>query len=240
MLAGWAIVFAAAIAATHAAAPASPQERVRFGHSVEGQALRAIRIGDAVAQRTVLVVGSIHGDERAGHRVVRALRRRHRGAADVAIWLVRTVNPDGVKRRTRKNARGVDLNRNFSRRWSDAEPPSSGYYGGREPFSEPESRAVRRLVRRIEPDVTIWYHQPWNAVLGCGRGAKLERRYARIARMRTSCRGNRLPGTASRWQNHRSRGRAFVVELAPGRLSGDEARRHGRAVVAIGRSRIGR
>ena len=58
-------------------------------------------------------------------------------------------------------------------------------------------------------------------------------RYARISGMRTSCRGDSLPGTAIDWQNAKLPGLAFVVELAPGELSGAKARRHTRAVVAV-------
>jgi N-acetylmuramoyl-L-alanine amidase len=48
------------------------------------------------------------------------------------------------------------------------------------------------------------------------------------------CHGQRLPGTATRWQERRLRGSsAFVVELPGGRLSAAAARRHARAVIAV-------
>jgi len=157
----------------------------------------------------------------------------------VELWTVMTVNPDGHADRTRKNARGVDLNRNFSVGWSGAEPPSSGYYAGKRPFSEPEAKAVRRLAEQIDPDVTIYYHQPWGRVLvPCKGPAALQRRYARLSGMKTSCRGDDLPGTAIDWQRKKLGGTPFVVELAAGSLSSAAARRHARAVaeVAAGRS----
>ena len=48
------------------------------GRSVQGRPIVATRYGDATSDRIVLVVGVIHGDERAGLRIVRALRRRAR------------------------------------------------------------------------------------------------------------------------------------------------------------------
>jgi hypothetical protein len=46
----------------------------------------------------------------------------------------------------------------------------------------------------------------------------------------------RLPGTATRWQNHRfPRSDAFVVELPAGVIPRSMARRHARAVVKLAR-----
>jgi murein peptide amidase A len=205
-----------------------------FGESVQGRDLRAIRIGPQAREHRVLVVGSIHGDEREGHEVIKRLRRR-RPAVDVALWTVKSVNPDGAEARTRLNARGVDLNRNFPYRWRADEPFGSGYYQGPAPASEPETRAAMRLIRRLEPDVTIWFHQPWGQVLAPCRGsAKPEKLYARIARMPVNrCRGQRLRGTATSWQERRVGGIAFVVEFDGGELKDGEVRRHARAVVRV-------
>ena len=211
---------------------------VVLGKSARGRMVKALRLGNRDARRKALVVGVIHGDETAGLKVIRRLRRRWADIRGVDLWTVYSVNPDGVARGSRGNARGVDLNRNFSLRWSDDEPPSSAYYGGPLPFSEPESRLVRRLIRRLRPTLTIWYHQPWGQVLAPCRGdARLERRYARISGLPLRrCRGERLPGTATRWQEHRfPNSSAFVVELAAGRLGSRAARRHARAVVDLAR-----
>ena len=152
------------------------------------------------------------------------------------MWSVISINPDGHALHTRKNAHGVDLNRNFPVGWSGAEPPSSGYYAGPHPFSEPESRALKRLATRIRPRVSIYWHQPWNRVLvPCKGRAPVERRYARIAGQRTSCRGDDAPGTAIDWQNAKLPGLAFVVELGAGELGRAELRRHARAAAAVAR-----
>lgn len=207
---------------------------VKFGHSVNDRDLRAIRIGGGNAHRRVLVVGSIHGDERQGHKVIRLLRRKRPDVA-VALWTVKSLNPDGAKAGVRVNARGVDLNRNFPYRWRATEPPGSGYYQGPRPHSEPETRAAMRLIGRMRPRVTIWLHQPWNQVLMPCRGrARAERLYARVARMPTKrCRGEGLRGTATSWQEERVGGTAFVVELPGGTLGSAAARRHARAVVRV-------
>lgn len=228
-------------AALHANAPAP--RRVVFGHSVEGRPLVAVQVGDLNSPRKALVVGNIHGDEPAGTAVTAQIRRRFGAIRGIDLWVVRTVNPDGLARGTRRNAHGVDLNRNFSYRWRDGVPRSSHYYPGPLPFSEPESRAVRRLVRQVRPQVSIWFHQPWGQVLAPCRGdASLQKRFARLSGIPLKrCRAEDLRGTAIDWENHTFPGTdAFVVELPGGPISGGAARRDARAVVNVARAGAGR
>mgnify|MGYP000501126231 CR=1 FL=1 len=226
---------AALVAALSALAPAARDGPREFGDSVQDRDLRALRVGPGDRRRRALIVGSIHGDEREGHEVIRRLRRGGGPRARLALWTVEAMNPDGVAARTRGNAHGVDLNRNFPYRWRYDAPPGDGYYQGPEPASEPETRSAMRLIRSLEPDVTIWYHQPWGEVLAPCRGsAAAEKLYARIARMDVNrCRGADLRGTATSWQEKRVGGTAFVVELGGGELGAAEARRHARAAVRV-------
>jgi protein MpaA len=188
------------------------------------------------------VVGVIHGDERGGLRVVGALKRR---AADDAaalmgtqLWVIDTVNPDGVRAHARKNAHGVDLNRNFPYRWRDHVPESSGYYPGPRPASEPETKAVMAFARRIRPDLSIWYHQPWAAVLACHGRPQVALEYAKLVGMATSCRGEGLRGTAISWETHVFPGSsAFVVEMPPGGISAASANRQARAALTVAEGR---
>ena len=208
-----------------------------FGHSAEGRPLVAKRIGAADAKRTVLVVGSIHGNETQGQRVVRRLRRRYAGRLDgVALWTIATVNPDGVAADTRGNAHGVDLNRNFAAGWKPI-PPSSGYYSGPRPFSEPETKAVRRFIRRIRPGITIWYHQPLgHTLIPCRRrGRQVALRYARLSGLPPDDCYPTPPGAATGWQDAALDEKAFVAEFPAGELSRAEVRRHARAVATIAR-----
>ncbi len=220
-----------AVVATAAAASAAPlvRERELLGTSTEGRPIRAFHLGDPQEIR-VLVVGCIHGDECAGIRIAnRLLGGRPRGFLD--LWVVRTLNPDGRAAHTRQNARGVDLNRNFPFRWQPA--PRGRYYPGRHPLSERESRIAVRLVDRIEPDITIWFHQPLAVVDRSGGDVRLQRRYARLVGL-PLVRLGRFHGTASSWQNHTHPGTtAFVVELPAGRLRPRAARRFANAVFAL-------
>ena len=205
-----------------AGAAARSRERVRLGRSVRGRRIDAVRLGDTAARRTVLVVGAVHGDEPAGRAVARRLEtgplpRR------TDLWVVRDLNPDGHAARTRVNARGVDLNRNFPHRWRRL---SRGrFFSGPRPASEPETRIAQRLIRRIRPDLTIWIHQPYEIVVdGQAADPAVERRVSRLLGLPL----RRLPrysGTAIAWQrSERPRSVALVVELggevpAPSRVA---------------------
>jgi predicted deacylase len=205
-----------------------------IGRSVEDRPIEARQLGDRSAGLKVLVVGSIHGDERQGQRIVRRLRRHYAdGVKGAAIWTVTTVNPDGVAADERRNAHGVDLNRNFAHRFDP--DLDGGYNSGPRPFSEPESRAVKRLSKRVDFDLAIWYHQPWGVTLiPCNSTASVARSYARLSGLPASRRCDGYsPGSAISWQHHRFRTTAFVAELPGRRLHNREVRRHARAVVNL-------
>jgi murein peptide amidase A len=208
---------------------APPLHREHFGRSVRGTPLRAVRVGDPAAPRKLLVVGCIHGNECAGEAVTRRLRVLT-PPAGTSIWVVDDVNPDGHAAGTRQNADGVDLNRNFGFRWR---PLGGIFNSGPRPFSEPESRAARSLIRRVSPAITIWFHQHMNLVDAPGGDIRIERRYARLVGLPLR-RLPPYPGTATRWQNHTFPGTtAFVVELPAGPLTQRAANRYARAVLAL-------
>ena len=207
--------------------------RVLLGHSHEGRPIRAHRLGDPASEDVVLVVGCIHGNECAGTKVIAALKKREpRG---VKIWIIDAVNPDGAAAGTRQNARGVDLNRNFPRGWRLQGTRWSTYYSGPRRASEKETRHAMRFIEEVRPDVTIWYHQAMALVDRSGGRRAVQRRYAAMVGLPLR-RLDPLPGTATRWQNHRfDDSTAFVVELPGGELSWRSAKKHARAVVTVGK-----
>jgi len=207
-----------------------------IGRSAAGRPLRVWRIGSSRGRCRVLVVGCIHGTECAGLAVTRRLVKLT-SPISANLWVVQDLNPDGFAANTRQNARGVDLNRNFPSEWRRIGRRFSPQYSGPHPLSEPESRAVAKLIRRIRPDVTIWYHQPQGIVRAWGRSVPAARRFARQAGM--PFRALRWPnGTAPNWQNHVFAGSSsFVVELPAGALTQAAAAREVRAVLAVASAR---
>ncbi len=218
-----------AVLCSLAAAPALAK-RVVIGRSVLGRPIVAWTFGPDRARRKVLVVGCIHGNECAGLAILSALRRTQ-VPKNVQLWLVPEMNPDATAGGTRQNARGVDLNRNFPFRWQPISLPT--YYSGPHAVSEPETRAVTRLVRRIRPAVTIWYHQHMDLVDLTGGDRGVARRYAQIAGLRPTCL-TFLSGEETAWSDHLLAGTtSFVVELPAGPVPPDAVVRHTRAVRAM-------
>lgn len=127
--------------------------RISIGWSVEGREIVAWEFAGTEAAGRTLLIGGMHGDEFATIDLLESFRERvPEGTGPVVVLPL--ANPDGLVRRTRYNANGVDLNRNFGFNWrSDClEPPGPG------PWSEPESRALRDFIVRWEPDRIVALH----------------------------------------------------------------------------------
>jgi murein peptide amidase A len=206
------------------------------GRSREGQPIRIEQLGDTALPGRLLVFGCIHGDECAARR----LEPVWNGCPDPHsnILLVPNLNPDGFAAGTRVNGRGVDLNRNFGSQWRRIGRRGDPQYSGPRPFSEPEARLAARIVRRLRPRATVWFHQYGGArpfVRAWGQSAPAARFFARRAGV--AFRLLRWPaGTAPNWQNHRFPGTAsFVVELPRGQIPPRLYGRIDNALVRLGR-----
>ncbi len=206
---------------------------VQLGNSAQGRAIDAVELGDPAAARKVLVVGCIHGNECAGVAIVRRLERMA-PPKGVDLWLVESFNPDGYALGTRVNARGVDLNRNFPSGWQDLEGVTDS---GARPLSEPESRIAYRLILRLRPAVSIWFHQHLSVVDGSGGDAAVEQRFARLVGL-PFVTLPRYPGSVTTWENSTLPGKtAFVVELPAGSLTAAQTARFAAAVLDAARPR---
>ena len=152
-----------------------------IGQSIEGRPIEAHRFGQG--RYKVVLVGDIHGGWEANtHELARELLAHfeaHPGDVpdDVSLWIIPTLNPDGLAADTRFNARGVDLNRNadtdldgcVGNDWSptayNSDGPQPGA-GGSHPFSEPESRAARDFL--ADTHLVVFYHSSAGAVFAGG------------------------------------------------------------------------
>lgn len=128
-----------------------------LGNSVQGRPIACLAFGDG--EDCILIMATIHGDEDAGTPLVRRLAAHLADHPELTkgrrVLLIPVANPDGRVSRTRTNARGVDLNRNY---------PASNYQGtalhGAAALSEPESVAISGLLDAHRPRRIISIHQP--------------------------------------------------------------------------------
>ena len=180
-----------------------------IGRSVRGRPIRAWRLGQP-GKRRIVMISTMHGNEPHTRRILESLRDG-RAIRGIDLWVVPTYNPDGLARGTRRNARGVDLNRNFPYAWKDLD---GNYESGSRPASEPETRAVMRFLRDVRPRRVISFHQPLYGVDTDTKDPRFARRIARALRLpqtRLDC-GGVCHGTMTGWFNHGFAGAALTVE----------------------------
>jgi murein peptide amidase A len=205
---------------------ATVRRTVFLGRSVDGRTITAVETGDPDTQRKLLVVGCIHGNERAGVAIAKRLISTAL-PVETDLWIVTDLNPDGTAAGTRRNAHGVELNRNFPWHWQRL---SGTYFSGPRPLSEPETRIAYRLIERVRPSVSIWFHQHLNLVDDSTGNRSLEQRFARAAGLRLAPLTPE-PGSAVTWESHRfPHASSFVVELPAGTLAPAAVSRLARAV----------
>jgi len=202
---------AAAPAAPAADRPAVIAKRV-LGKSVRGRPIVAWHLGepDAPDVQTVVLISTMHGNEPATRRILETLRD---GAPihELDLWVVPAYNPDGLARGTRKNAHGVDLNRNYPYEWADLD---GNYESGPRPASEPETKAMMRFLSDVRPDRVLSFHQPLVGVDTDTKIPSFARRVARklnLPRKSLTC-GGVCHGTMTGWFNHSFKGAALTVE----------------------------
>ena len=166
-------------------------EVIKIGTTYENRDIVLVKISrdvsNADSKPALLYTGSIHAREWIGHELALKFIEHIADFADVdptlekslresTIYMVPCLNPDGYEYSRkhfsfwRKNRRknydgtyGVDLNRNFSIGFKKISNTKSNVYGGEEPFSEAETKAIKEFVDS-HPNITIAldYHSQGN------------------------------------------------------------------------------
>ncbi len=136
-----------------------------LGTSVEGRAIRHLSFGRG--PRRVLLWSQMHGDEPTATRAlfdVVAYVHAHRQEPAVArmlssltVHMVPMLNPDGAARFQRRNAQGIDINRDALM------------------LQTPEGRMLKALRDRLQPEIGFNLHnQNWRTSVGkSGRPASI-------------------------------------------------------------------
>jgi len=185
-------------------------ETREIGTSADSRPIVAMRFGNG--SRIVLVVGQTHGDEEGGLRVLlRALSLPR--PEDITLWVVPTMNPDGLALDTRFLANGADPNR-------------------RAP-SQVEQAAVYDFALAIRPVLSVWYHQNYGWVGGSGASAVPAREYQKMTALGTLKRsGDCAKGFMWCPIDDALRSSSILVEL-PDVLTSTDVQLHAAALLAV-------
>jgi predicted deacylase len=132
-----------------------------IGKSFLGRSIDFTRIGNG--PQIIVIAGALHGTEPNAANLVDNLSENFENTietiqGDFTFYFLPRLNPDGLYDRSRYNANGVDLNRNWDTSdWRrDAEGPSGTVIGsgGNSPFSEPETGAFSTLLLDLNQQST--------------------------------------------------------------------------------------
>ncbi len=165
--------------------PSEPEDGLQLstiGFSVEGRPIEVTRFGQGTTAR--LIVAGIHGGSEANTTSLAWELAKHLALypedlpADVTLYILPLLNPDGAARATgpdgRTNADGVDLNRNWPALWMPQWDRSGCWdlaptTGGSSPASEPETLSLIQFISAAKVDALISYH---SAALGIFPGGQ--------------------------------------------------------------------
>ncbi len=124
--------------------------------------------------KRILVLGLIHGDEPLAGEMALEWAERLNKISHRNFWrVVPMLNPDGLKRKTRMNARGVDLNRNFPTKdwleeahgfWKKVGKQDPRRYPGEAAASEAETKCIIAQIRDFKPDFIVSVHTPYKVL----------------------------------------------------------------------------
>lgn len=171
-----AVLLAVGLTGSQAAA-----ETFVFGQSEHGRDLTCVRLGDADAAQSILMVFAVHGFEGArdrdgevlteiAMRVISHYEQEPQSLQDFALYIVPCVNPDGLAEGVgeddvgRLNANGLNINRDFPTQWRKIGTPRDRT--GDAPFATAEARAIRDLVEQLRPTYGVDVHGWINGVYG--------------------------------------------------------------------------
>lgn len=137
-----------------------------IGYSVKGRPITAYYYGSGAT--TIMFTGGIHGSEPSGTTTMEAWVAHldtyaYKIPAGRQVVVVPNTNPDSIAARSRYNANGVNIARNFATaNWrKDIETTNGGILaggGGSAPMSEPETQALATLTAQLKPRIEVSFH----------------------------------------------------------------------------------
>lgn len=128
-------------------------------------------------EKTLLVIGVVHGDEWQGEKIIEEMMKLPHINR---VLYIPCLNPDGRDQNTRTNSNGVDINRNFpAKNWKLL--PKDRYFGGEAPLSEIESQFLKEVIETYNPEAILTLHTPFEVVNYDGDAREVAQKMAELS-----------------------------------------------------------
>ncbi|XP_048509951.1 carboxypeptidase B-like [Athalia rosae] len=152
---------------------------INVGTTFQGRKMIGVELSTSDKNPVIVIDGGIHAREWAAPMsvlyVLQNLIKDRKILEKLTFYIIPLVNPDGYEyshvedrlwRKTMSKSSiskclGVDANRNFDSHWNEFgadRDPCSNQYSGPHAFSEPESRAIRDLIKTVKPVMYLTFH----------------------------------------------------------------------------------
>lgn len=138
-----------------------------FGYTGNKLPILGYRFGQKDKGIPLLILGGVHGDEIEGVIAAQGLLSAFTSEDFIHLLdltVVPALNYDGFLSRERKNASGVDLNRNLPTTDWQATALKPKYYPGLKPNSESENQCLVTYIHQTNPKYIISLHS-WKPLL---------------------------------------------------------------------------
>lgn len=139
------------------------------GHKIE-------LLGNSEEEDKTLVIGVFHGDEPQGKFLIESYIEKN---PNTPLLFIPCLNPDGMELKTRTNANGVDLNRNFpTENWEWTE--KNEFFGGETPGSEIETKFIIEVIEQYKTSIILTLHAPFCVVNFDGDAKRIAQHISKI------------------------------------------------------------
>ncbi len=145
------------------------------GTSTKGKPITYTKLGNG--SNVTLLFASIHGSERAGTPILNRFKNYLMENCELldgkTVIIIPVANPDGFAKKTRYNANGIDLNRNFP-----ADNRENNKTNGHFALSEIESYELYKIINIYKPSKILAFHAAMNCIDYDGPAEELAERLA--------------------------------------------------------------
>ena len=217
-------------------------KEIILGKSINRQDIKGYSFGDENSFNKTLIVGCLHGIEPQSKEICDLYINDIKNKAfpdDCYLLLIPCLNPDGLKLKTRGNANGVDLNRNFPASTWKSVPVShnNSYHPGIKPASEPETQVIVNLLNKynfkkiiaVHTNHTIQFPNPPMINYDGEQSRELAEKISHVTGLMTyGDIGYPTPGSMGVWIGHDLKKISVTVELDDNKSSDELYKKHER------------